>query len=118
MKESGLAPILIERPHMNPTATPPPPTIVPPPPPTVLPPPPTVVPPPPTVVPPPPTVVPPPPTVVPAPPPPAVPPPSEELFYNPEVIALIMDMAIYALPICVTLAGLNALYRFFSRDDG
>jgi len=39
-------------------------------------------------------------------------------LYNPEILSLIIDIAIAALPICVALAGMNALYRFFSRDDG
>jgi len=42
----------------------------------------------------------------------------EEPLYNPEILSLIIDIAIAALPICVALAGMNALYRFFSRDDG
>jgi len=49
---------------------------------------------------------------------PGIPPVVEESLYNPEILSLIIDIAIAALPICVALAGMNALYRFFSRDDG
>jgi len=47
-----------------------------------------------------------------------MPPGSEGALYNPEILSLIIDIAIAALPICVALAGMNALYRFFSRDEG
>jgi len=55
-------------------------------------------------------------------PPPPLPgpslPDSNYSLYNPEILSLIIDIAIAALPICVALAGMNALYRFFSRDEG
>jgi len=47
-----------------------------------------------------------------------MPPEAEGSLYNPEILSLIIDIAIAALPVCVALAGMNALYRFFSRDDG